>query len=224
MTTLTLCYRHVLSDRILPTQDAMPVSSRYEWIHECAGDLGAFTVAVIEGCSESEVIRGYGGDPDHPIGAMTFEAAEPDLYGSLPPPLENCFVGVPADEAELLLRTLTHERYVVALENNGFAGVQAALARKLSRDGGRFFGVFRNVNAVTRIVQAIDGNVVADFEPMFSPKSADEYGYPAWRTDKMFEVESLETDMLEAMTQQTGLVLRREWFEQELPTYRIPMP
>jgi hypothetical protein len=154
------------------------------------------------------VIREYGGDPDHPIGAMTFEAAFANLY----------------DEDLLLLRTLTHDRYVVALENNGWAGANAELASKLSQNGGRFLSVYVGGNGSSRIVQAIDDARMADFDPISAPRSANAEGYPPWWTDGMFNIFSMTTDMLEAMTQQTGLVLRREWFEQEMPTYRIPVP
>jgi hypothetical protein len=53
------------------------------------------------------------------------------------------------------------------------------LARQLSQSGGRFFSISWNINSVTRIVQAIDGKLMADFEPMFPPRRSDEYGYPA---------------------------------------------
>jgi hypothetical protein len=72
-------------------------------------------------------------------------------------------------------------------------------------------------------VQAVDGKLMADFEPMFPPRRSDEYGYPAWRTDGMFPIGALRSSMLEAMTQQTGLVFRREWLDKKLPTYRIPI-
>lgn len=72
-------------------------------------------------------------------------------------------------------------------------------------------------------MQAVDGKLMADFEPMFPPRRSDEYGYPAWRTDGMFPIGALRSSMLEAMTQQTGLVFRREWLDKKLPTYRIPI-
>ena len=44
--------------------------NRYDW----ANGMDPWTASVIEGHSEAEVIRAYGGDPDHSIGTMSFAA------------------------------------------------------------------------------------------------------------------------------------------------------
>ena len=79
-------------------------------------------------------------------------------------------------------------------------------------------------------MRAINGKLVVDFDPTIPPDGKTEHIYPAWwtpayRTDDVFKmqtVEDVEVNMLEAMTQQTGLVFRRDWLDRDLPTYGIP--
>jgi hypothetical protein len=119
----------------LMTQASRAPTNRYGW----ADNEGLlWTAAVVEGRSEAEVIRGYGGDPDHPVGAMPFAATEPDLYRPVPLDLPANLIPAPIDEGKVYVQILTHGRYVVALENNGFAGADPTLARRLSQSGGRF--------------------------------------------------------------------------------------
>jgi Family of unknown function (DUF6461) len=192
--------------------------NRYDW----ANGMDPWTASVIEDRSEAEVIRAYGGDPDHSIGTMPFAAVmdiqlrenfhDVGIDGPAPPTQRR------ENGTYLYIQTIAHDRYVVVLENNGFIGTDANLARHLSQHGGRFFSVFWNVNAVTRIVQAIDGKLIADFEPLFQHSSG--YGIPTWRTDGMFPMGRVQSGMVEAMTQQTGLVFEREWLDKPLPVYR----
>ena len=94
---------------------------RYQWANEDY-DL-SWTVAAVEGRPEAEVIRAYGGDPNHPIGSMPFAdtmalVPEEDLgdYG--------------------FIQTMATGRHVVVLENNGWLGSRPELAERVTADGG----------------------------------------------------------------------------------------
>jgi hypothetical protein len=174
--------------------------SRYHWVE--VKDF-AWTAAVIEGRSEADIVRGYGGDPDHPVGVMPFAVATSEEIG-----------------VYSYVQTFTHDRYVVVLENNGWAGADPTLAREMSRNGGQFFSIYWSPVS-ERIVQAADGKLIANFIPTFPPPYLEDL-YPAWWTDEMFCPPTMYSGMLEAMTQQTGLVFKQEWLDKELPTYRIP--
>ena len=113
----------------------------------------AWTVAVVGGRTKAEVVLAYGGDPERPIGSLRFDAT---------------FDLVPEDDLGryFFIQTLTDGDHVVVLENNGWAGADAGLACRVSRDGGTFFSVYWSPSG-TRIVQAADGVLVADFDPLF---------------------------------------------------------
>lgn len=179
---------------------------RHRWVQE--RDI-AWTVAAVSGSSESDVIRAYGGDPDKPIGHLAF--------ADVP--------WVPDDDMGdfFYLQILTHDKHVVAIEKNGWAGLNAHLAERASQ-GGSFFAVYWSPVA-TRIVEAVKGELVADFEPLLAASlTGDGDLQPAWTSEIVFTTETLEAEMMEAMEQRTGLAFDPNWLEFELTTFRIPDP
>jgi hypothetical protein len=178
---------------------------RHHWADQ-DHDL-AWTVAVIEGRTEDEVVTLYGGTPGRPTGLLTFEQA-----------------WVPQDDfgRYFHLQTLTLGRHVVAIENNGWTGKSADLAQRVSAKHGRFFSVHWSPVA-THITQAADGTIIADFEPLdAAPPEQPGDRLPPWLNTVSFTADGLRSTMLVAMEQQTGLAFDRQWLSTPLPTYRIP--
>jgi hypothetical protein len=181
-------------------------TEKYQWADEDY-DL-ALTVAVIDGCPEDEVVRAYGGDPSRPVGGMTFAET---------------FTLVPDEDFGdyFFVQTLNVGRFVVALENNGWAGTSTAVARHVSQDGGSFFSV--HWDAVTnRIVEARNGKLTADFDPLLAQGPTGPGGvYPAWLEEVVFTPEGLRSSMLMAMELRTRLGFEREWFDLKLGVWRV---
>ncbi|HSV64508.1 MAG TPA: DUF6461 domain-containing protein [Mycobacteriales bacterium] len=179
---------------------------RYAWADE-AHDL-AWTLAVVEGLDPAGVVAAYGGDPARSVGSITFEQEQ-----------------VPVGEFGKYhyLQVLARERHVLAIENNGWAGKSVEVAKGASRDRGRFFSVYWSLNANYTLTQAIDGRIVAHFDPLTvqHPAPPGEI-YPAWITDVVFTDDSLHAVLLALLEEQTGLAFAREWLTAELPAYRIP--
>lgn len=177
---------------------------RYQWANEDY-DL-SWTVAAVEGRPEAEVIRAYGGDPNHPIGLMPFAdtmalVSEEDLgdYG--------------------FIQTMATGRHVVVLENNGWLGSRPELAERVTADGGKFFSVQWSP-VTSRIVQAENGKLLADFEPLFANEDTDEL-VPQWAHEAVFTADGLRAAILLALEEQAGARVERVWLEQELAVYRV---
>jgi hypothetical protein len=177
---------------------------RYRWANE-DHDL-SWTVAAVEGRTEPEVIRAYGGDPDHPLGSMTF-ADTLDL--------------VPEEELGewFVIQTMTTGRHVVVLENNGWLGARPELAERVTAKGGKFFSVQWSPVA-SRIVQAENGKVLADFEPLFTDQDTAEL-VPQWAHEAVFAAEGLRAAMLAAMEEQAWVGFEPRWLGEDLAAYRV---
>lgn len=180
---------------------------RYEWVDK-EYDL-VWTVGVVEGRTEADVVRAYGGDPGQPAEAKVFEEA-----------------WVPQDDFGdyFHVQTITHDRYVVALEPNGWVGSIPGIARRASA-GGKFFSIFWNINGVYKVVQAMNGQVVACFDPM-SVDGPPEPGEvrPPWIEGRRIEQDHIRSTCLSLIEERTGLVFDRAWLEIALPVYRLAAP
>jgi hypothetical protein len=120
----------------------------YRWVRQ--GRLReAATITVVTGLDTQEVLRAFGADPAAPT-SMTS--------------LLETFDGSP------WVAVLAVDGAVVVVEDNGFQGSRPAELRKLSRRG-RAASVFWNINALSRLSLARDGEVVAAFEPGLDPAS-----------------------------------------------------
>lgn len=180
---------------------------RYSWIERL--DV-VMTVAVIQGRTEQEVVSVYGGDPSRSA-MMTFSEAED--------------AGSEEFGEYFHCQVFSHGHDVVALENNGWSGSIPEIARRASEDGGRFFSVFWNVNGVFRIVQAVDGQVVAWFDPMYGGERVGPADLiPEWISGLSLQTGHLRAASLALIEQQTGLAFDRRLLNTRLPTYRIPDP
>lgn len=181
---------------------------RHRWADEDA-DL-AWTLAVVTGRTTNEVIRAYGGDPDQEPTVLRFAEAQ-----------------VPPDElgAYSLVQVRQDGGRVVLIENNGWLGKRAEIAERASEHNGSFLGVFWNLNANYKVIQAKNGKLTASFDPLSvqHPAPVGET-YPDWITDVVFTDDSLHAILLAVVEQQTGLVLDPAWLAEPVPTYRIPTP
>lgn len=182
--------------------------NKYGWV-DTAYDL-ALTVAVIEGSTTAELVSIYGGKPGEPVGLLSFGESE-----------------VPEQDFGHYFTLQVNDlgSHLVAIENNGWSGSVPEIARRASRDGGRFFSVYWNVNGLSHVVQAVDGTVAAYFEPLFAnqePQVGDIH--PDWLRGDDFNPEHYKSASLAAMEDQTGIAFDRAWLDEKVPTYRIPDP
>ncbi|MGB3442639.1 MAG: DUF6461 domain-containing protein [Actinophytocola sp.] len=179
---------------------------RYAWADEDY-DL-AWTVAVIQDLDIETVLTIYGGSATTRLGELTFAEAMNDRNEHF--------------DDHAVLQLLVHERFVVAVEPNGWTGNLPEIARRASRAGGSFISVYWSPSAF-RVVQARDGQVTANFDPNFTGFAAGANDLlPGWVGDNDFPLEHLKSSCLAAMEQQTGVAFDRVWLERRLPTYRMP--
>jgi hypothetical protein len=181
----------------------------YHWVTE----IEAWTVAVVEGVTRDHVLGVYGANPDRTVGDYLF-AQLPDLQGNDP------------YELALHVQVFEHGKYVVAIENNGWSGSHAEVARRCSVGLGRFFSVYWNANAFGLLTQAISGTVTARFESL-DPVAPIEYAHeirPDWAIGPETELRVVRQTSFALMEQQTGLAFDPYWLGQQRPTYRIPEP
>lgn len=182
---------------------------KYAWVDEIEG----WTVAVMRRRHIGDVVRIYGAGEAEPIGESTFvgmdEHRGPDL-----------------DRLELFVQVLELGEHTVTLEHNGWSGAFPEIARRCSADGGWFFSVNWNVNAAGMVTHAVDGEVIAHFESVFSiepePRGGDRR--PAWAIGPRVDPQLAWQVCLVQLEQQTGVEVQREWLTRPLPTYRIPEP
>lgn len=118
----------------------------YRWIRRSPVSEAA-TVTVVTGATVEQVLRAFGADPDRP---EPIDGIQRDL--SLRRSIDPWLTVLDAGDA------------VVAVEDNGFRGANAAVLRAASA-GGRAASMFWNVNAVTRLSFAEAGQLLAAFEP-----------------------------------------------------------
>ncbi len=105
---------------------------------------------------------------------------------------------------------------VVAMEANGWAGVEDPRPAELSR-GGTYVAVYRNVDALMQVVVARRGRVERTFDPLiYDAEGAlpDEAGLP------FGEPYGADVAMLALLERLTGVRLTQEWvLEQRHPAY-----
>jgi hypothetical protein len=193
---------------------------RYGWLDEGEEVLGgslfeSYTVSVVRGRTEDEVIRGFGGDP----------AAEPQMLTFAEAVEEATAHGGYADDYELL-GVVSSGEYVVAIEW-GYRGSIPEIARRLSANGGEFFSAYGSINARYQVMHAQDGRVDGRFDP-FDVADLEGRGeddppeeLPAWAQDAPFHLGELSAESFALMERTMGLPIRPEWFSSRLRT--VPM-
>jgi hypothetical protein len=139
---------HLCTDRLghrLRGEPEPPVvvapEAEHRWIEDSLLGVAA-TITVVVGLPEADVVRAFGADPAEP------ESAE-DLR---------------EDYGQPWIAVLAVDGAVFVFEVNGFRGTDEDVLERLSREG-RAASAFWNVNAVTRLSFARDGEELASFEP-----------------------------------------------------------
>jgi hypothetical protein len=180
------------------------LNTKYDWIKHLDVVL---TLAVVSGHTTDDVVRIYGGNPAEPRLMTTVEAEDAALD----------------DAGYAYMQVFENHGAVVLLENNSWSGTIPEIARRASR-GGRFVSVHWDVNGAFQVVEAVDGQVVAFFDPMRVEANDPGEVRPAWLHEMHFEPGQLRTACLALVERQSGLVFEQEWLVKKLPTFRIPDP
>jgi hypothetical protein len=158
-------------------------------------DGRCFTAVV--GIEADEAIRRFGGD----LGterAATFEEA----FNPYP-------------DAQYLVFDRLGEGVLIG-ENNGWEGSRVEVAQLVS-PGGRLASVYWSVNADMSFLYAVDGGVVAWFDPLLieqgwvgsDPDAVTDVG-----RDLSFGVEGAHTDSFVLLERLTGVVVEPSWLEE----------
>jgi hypothetical protein len=165
--------------------------SGYEWVEQ----LEAYCFTAVVGLDADEVIRRLGGDPALGSYARTFA---------------ECFW--PADGPQWAQVGVVDSGLLVA-EHNGWRAEE--VVAPLSR-GARLACFFRNVHAVMHFVYAVDGRILAEFDPLLdhAPRSGDDphcldrnlQGLP-------FGLFAAEPSALTLLERLTGVRVARAWLD-----------
>jgi hypothetical protein len=123
-----------------------PPERAYRWVRRSALSMAA-TVTVVTGSTAEDVLRAFGADP-----------AQPESLRRI---TDDVTARMSVDPWVAVLEAGTA---VLAVEYNGFQGMDGAVLRRASA-GGRAASMFWNVNAMTWLSFAEGGQVLASFEP-----------------------------------------------------------
>jgi hypothetical protein len=137
-----------------PEPDQRPAPEReYRWIRDTEL-CEAATITVVTEADVSEVLTAFGADPEYPEPLKDGDGAIAPLF-----------------TADPWVAVLDAGTAVIAVEYNGFQGANQAVLERASV-GGRAASMFWNINGVTRLSFAEDGEVFASYEP-FGPLEKD---------------------------------------------------
>ena len=167
----------------------------YDWVDE----LEAFCFTAVVGLDRGETVRRLGGDPDR----------------SQPRTFDECFWKADGPQWAQVAAVDTG---VLVAEHNGWRGEETV--EMLSR-GGRLACFFRNVQAVMHFVYAVDGRVVAEFDPLM-------YRHPdcqaiASELDGLrFGLFAAESSALSLLQRLTGVHVRQTWLESPQRAVALP--
>ncbi|GAA2774073.1 DUF6461 domain-containing protein [Kitasatospora cinereorecta] len=183
---------------------------RFDWIDEEEGFYPVLT--LVEGITEDEVLRRFGGDP----GAARLLVAE-EIYDLQPQyPGRRGHVGVG-----------TVDNVVFALEVVGSTGAVPGVLRDLSR-GGRCFGLLLGISGGDRVFYAVDGDLVVYEEPSgpVTPlREGDARWDPSWCAGLIDITDPTEfwgPKLFLLAERVTGVTIERSWFTRPLRTAEVP--
>lgn len=179
------------------------LSEKYNWITHLDVVL---TLSVVSGRTPDDVVGIYGGNPSEPKLMTTVEAEDAQLN----------------DEGFAYVQAFEHKSTAILLENNSWTGTVPEIARRASTGEAHFISVHWNVNGAFQVVEAIDGKVMAFFDPMRVGQNDPGEVQPAWLDDVEFLPGHHRTACLALVERQTGIVFEQEWLVKKLSTFRIP--
>lgn len=183
---------------------------RFAWIDNQEYFYPVLT--LVEGLTEDEVIRCFGGDPGATRSLTTEEIR--DLQPDYPERRDRVGVG-------------TVDAVVFALEFVGSTGAVPDVLRALSR-GGRCFGILVDVNGGDTVHYAVHGDLVVYEEP-YGPVTSLREGDPRWDPgwcESLIDV----TDPTKIWVRELfllaegvmGVTIERSWFTRPLRTAELP--
>jgi hypothetical protein len=174
--------------------------AEYAW----ADDLEAYCFTAVVGLDPDEVIRRLGGNPATPEGPRTFE---------------ECFW---IADGPQWAQVGSADGGLVVAEHNGWRAEERAA--RLS-EGGRLACFFRNVQAVMHFVYAVDGAVLAEFDPLvdrFPAAGADPAVIAPALKGLAFGLFSAEPSSLVLLQRLTGVRIQRTWLD--APQRAVALP
>jgi hypothetical protein len=170
-------------------------AGQYAWVEDDE-ELSATCFTAVTGVGIDEVARRFGADPTAERTA-TFAQAFNAMTGRAP----------------LLYDELDGD--VLVAENNGWQGSRPEVLEAVSR-GGRAASVYWSVNADMGFVYAVDGVVVAWFDPLLVElewTGSDPESVRRQATDLPFGVDGPRSASLALVTRLIGPRLERSWLE-----------
>jgi len=179
----------------------------YEWVEQ----LEAYCFTAVVGLEADEAIRRLGGDPNISDRSRTFA---------------ECFW--PADGPQWAQVGVVGEGLLVA-EHNGWRAEE--VAEPLSR-GARLACFFRNVHAIMRFVYAVDGRILAEFDPLLDigPRTGhDPHSIDPALQGLPFGLFGAERSALTLLERLTGVTIDPDWLAAPqravvLPPLTSPIP
>lgn len=185
--------------------------ARYEWAD--GDEFEWYTVSVVAGKTEDQVIAAFGGDPAGESRTMTFDEALEDHAAHL-------------YEDYQQLGVVTVGRHVWTIEA-GYHGSIAEIARRVSAGGGEFFSVYGDINARYQVMHAADGRVTGAFDP-FGLEDADFYDdlpeLPVWAQGVTFPMEQLSAVTFALMERTMGVPFDPDLLRTPIRTVILPAP
>ena len=172
----------------------------YAWVE----DLEAYCFTAVVGLDLDEAVRRLGANPASPGDVRTFE---------------ECFW--PADGPQWAQVGLVDGGLLVA-EHNGWRAEESA--ERLSQ-GARLACFFRNVQAVMHFVYAVDGAVLAEFDPLLDRRPAqgrDPQVIESALRGLPFGLFGAEPSALALLERLTGVRVERSWLE--APQRAVALP
>jgi hypothetical protein len=174
----------------------------YGWVE--ALEAYCFTVIVGPRLHIDDTVRRLGGDPDRTEGPRTFE---------------ECFW--PAEGPQWAQVGPVPGGLLVA-EHNGWRAEE--VVEPLSQ-GARLVCFFRNVHAITHFVYAVDGRILAEFDPLLDhqPASGADPGViDAARRDLPFGLFSAEQSALALLERLTAVRIDPDWLARPQRVVALP--
>ena len=177
----------------------MTGADQYRWV-ESDRRMDAYCVTAVSDVALDDVVRRFEGDAG--------TAAEATFAES--------FNGAP-EQSYVLVGEVPGG--VLVAENNGWWGADQELAARVSRDG-RLAAYYRSVNADMTFVHAVDGTIVAWFDPLLE----DVPGVLAEAAIGLpFDDDHVEAASFALLERLTGIRVEQTWLLDE-PHLRVDVP
>lgn len=168
----------------------------YGWVES----LEAYCFTGVVGLDRDETVRRLGGDP----------------INCWPRTFDECFW---AADGPQWAQVEVVDGGVLVAEHNGWRAEEAV--EPLSR-GARVACFFRNVQAVTHFVYAVDGKIIVDFDPLLQRGPVAATALESASEGLVFGLFGAEASALSLLERLTGVSVRRSWLD--TPQRAVALP